>query len=173
MLLQTLIHNASRIEARARGLPVEAPFVVPPSIAQPLLDTVQYYAPPSTVEPTTYKSFDEFKPEQETEVVLYKGPVGILRASHRAIDEERSMHPHWPYHPHEVEEKIEPGKVVRLDIGIWATGIEFEQGEGIRIVISGRSFAVSNFGVDRTLNKGRHFVHLGTEYASHVVLPFV
>ncbi|KAL2273997.1 hypothetical protein FJTKL_03714 [Diaporthe vaccinii] len=104
------------------------------------------------------KSFDEFKPEQETEVVLYKGPVGILRASHRAIDEEKSMHPHWPYHPHEVEEKVEPGKVVRLDIGIWATGIEFEQGEGVKIVISGQNFGVSNFGVDRTLNKGRHYV---------------
>lgn len=119
------------------------------------------------------KSFDEFKPEQETEVVLYKGPVGILRASHRAIDEEKSMHPHWPYHPHEMEEKIEPGKVVRLDIGIWATGIEFEQGEAVRIVISGRSFAVNNFGVDRTLNKGRHHVHLGAELGSYVVLPFV
>lgn len=119
------------------------------------------------------KSFDEFKSEQETEVVLYKGPVGILRASHRAIDETKSLHPHWPYHPHEVEEKVEPGKVVRLDIGIWATGIEFEQGEGVKIVISGRNLGVSNFGVDRTLNKGRHYVHFGAEFGSFVVLPFV
>ncbi|GKT86480.1 X-Pro dipeptidyl-peptidase C-terminal non-catalytic domain-containing protein [Colletotrichum tofieldiae] len=80
------------------------------------------------------KSFEEFNPEQETEVVLYKGPVGILRASHRAIDEARSMHPHWPFHPHEKEEKITPGEVVRLDIGIWALGIEFEAGESVRVV---------------------------------------
>ncbi|KZL78150.1 X-Pro dipeptidyl-peptidase C-terminal non-catalytic domain-containing protein [Colletotrichum tofieldiae] len=87
------------------------------------------------------KSFEEFNPEQETEVVLYKGPVGILRASHRAIDEARSMHPHWPFHPHEKEEKITPGEVVRLDIGIWALGIEFEAGESVRVVVSGETFA--------------------------------
>uniref|UniRef100_L2FYX2 X-pro dipeptidyl-peptidase c-terminal non-catalytic domain-containing protein n=1 Tax=Colletotrichum fructicola (strain Nara gc5) TaxID=1213859 RepID=L2FYX2_COLFN len=119
------------------------------------------------------KSFEEFKPEEETEVVLYKGPVGILRASHRAIDESKSMHPHWPYHPHEKEEKITPGEVVRLDIGIWALGVEFEAGEGVRVVVSGKSFAVNNFGLDHTLNRGRHVVHLGGEYASRVVLPFV
>ncbi|KAJ0107766.1 X-Pro dipeptidyl-peptidase C-terminal non-catalytic domain-containing protein [Diaporthe amygdali] len=118
-------------------------------------------------------SFDEFSPEQETEVVLYKGPVGILRASHRAIDESKSMHPHWPYHPHDREEKITPGQVVRLDIGIWATGIEFEAGESVRVVVSGRSFAVNNFGLDHGLNRGRHVLHSGGEYASHVILPFV
>ncbi|KAH9240217.1 hypothetical protein K456DRAFT_1824253 [Colletotrichum gloeosporioides 23] len=119
------------------------------------------------------KSFQEFKPEEETEVVLYKGPVGILRASHRAIDESKSMHPHWPYHPREKEEKITPGEVVRVDIGIWALGVEFEAGEGVRVVVSGKSFAVNNFGLDHTLNRGRHVVHLGGEYASRVVLPFV
>ncbi|KAK6216365.1 hypothetical protein LQW54_003568 [Pestalotiopsis sp. IQ-011] len=120
------------------------------------------------------KSFEEFSPEQKTEVVTYKGPVGVLRASHRAIDESKSIHPNWPYHPHEKEEKIEPGTVVRLDIGIWGTGIQFEAGEGLRVSISGRSHAVSNFGTfDHVKNKGRHTVHLGGEYPSHVVLPFI
>lgn len=119
-------------------------------------------------------SFDEFKPEQETEVVLYKGPVGILRASHRAIDESKSMHPNWPFHPHEKEEKIPPGTKVRLDIGIWAMGIEYEAGESLRVHVSGRSFAVSNFGtLDHVKNRGRHNVHLGGRYPSHLVLPFV
>ncbi|KAF7554896.1 hypothetical protein G7Z17_g2577 [Cylindrodendrum hubeiense] len=85
-------------------------------------------------------SFDEMKPEEKTEVVMYRGPVGILRASHRKIDEARSMHPHWPFHPHEIEEKIAPGDVVRLDIGIWAMGIEYEAGESLRVVVSGRNF---------------------------------
>ncbi|KAK3202603.1 hypothetical protein GRF29_154g122401 [Pseudopithomyces chartarum] len=76
--------------------------------------------------------FSAMTPEQSTEVVLYKGPLGILRASHREIDEARSMHPHWPFHPHEKEEKIEPGTVVRLDVGIWAMGIEYEAGESLR-----------------------------------------
>ncbi|KAI0153592.1 Alpha/Beta hydrolase protein [Pestalotiopsis sp. NC0098] len=120
------------------------------------------------------KSFEEFSPEQKTEVVTYKGPLGVLRASHRAIDESKSIHPNWPYHAHEKEEKIDPGTVVRLDIGIWATGIQFEAGEGLRVSISGRSHAVSNFGTfDHVKNKGRHTIHLGGEYPSHVILPFI
>ncbi|KAF2009456.1 alpha/beta-hydrolase [Aaosphaeria arxii CBS 175.79] len=119
-------------------------------------------------------SFDDMKPEEKTEVVLYKGPLGILRASHRAIDESRSMHPHWPFHPHEKEEKVSPGTVVRLDIGIWAMGIEYEAGESLRLTVSGRNFGVSNFGSDEhSLNKGRHMVHFGGENPSHLVLPFV
>ncbi|KAH6687382.1 X-Pro dipeptidyl-peptidase C-terminal non-catalytic domain-containing protein [Plectosphaerella plurivora] len=119
-------------------------------------------------------SIDEMTPEQKTEVVTYKGPMGVLRASHRAIDEAKSMHPHWPFHPHDREDKIAPGTVVRLDVGIWAMGIEYEAGEQIRIVVSGRSRQVSNFGSDRhSLNRGKHLLHLGGEYASHVVLPFV
>ncbi|KAK8109727.1 hypothetical protein PG999_007864 [Apiospora kogelbergensis] len=121
------------------------------------------------------KSFDEFTREQSTEVVLYKGPCGILRASHRAVDWDRSMHPNWPLHPHNVEEKIQPpGTVVKLDIGIWAMGIEYEAGESLRVVVSGRNKAVNNFGTsDWVNNKGTHKLHFGGEYASHVILPFV
>ncbi|CAI4219842.1 unnamed protein product [Parascedosporium putredinis] len=120
------------------------------------------------------QSFDDFTPEQSTEVVLYKGPVGILRASHREIDPARSMHTNWPFHPHEKEEKLTPGTVVRLDIGIWAMGIEYEAGESLRVHVSGRSFAVANFGTLEHLdNKGTHKVHIGGEYPSHLILPFV
>jgi len=119
-------------------------------------------------------SFDEMTREQSTEVVLYKGPLGILRASHRAIDESRSMHPHWPFHPHEKEEKVTPGTVVRLDIGIWAMGIEYEAQESLRLSVSGRNFGVSNFGsTAHSLNRGKHRLHFGGEYQSHIVLPFV
>jgi len=119
-------------------------------------------------------SFEEFQKGQETEVVVYKGPMGVLRGSHRAIDPERSMHPHWPFHPHEREDKVPLGKVVRLDIGIWGMGIEYEAGEGIRIVVSGQSRSVSNFGSNRHLdNHGRHRLHTGATYDSHVVLPFI
>lgn len=119
-------------------------------------------------------SFNGLTPQQATEVVLYKGPLGILRASHRAIDEDRSMHPHWPFHPHEKEEKIPPGTVVCLDIGIWALGIAYQAGESLRVSISGRNQGVSNFGsTAHSLNKGSHRVHFGAEHPSHIILPFV
>ncbi|OAL55717.1 alpha/beta-hydrolase [Pyrenochaeta sp. DS3sAY3a] len=120
------------------------------------------------------KAFKDFKAEQATEVVQYRGPSGILRASLRSIDESQSMHPHWPFHPHDKEEKIPAGTIVRLDVGIWAFGNEYEAGEGIRVHISGRSRAIDNFGtLDHLNNKGTHRLHIGGETPSHVVLPFV
>ncbi|KAM0368770.1 hypothetical protein ACHAPK_006429 [Fusarium culmorum] len=120
------------------------------------------------------QSFEEMDDKEKIEVVIYRGPMGVLRASHREIDESKSMHPHWPFHPHEKEEKITPGDVVRLDIGIWAMGIEYEAGESIRAIVCGRNLGVSNFGsLEHNDNKGTHNVHLGGENASHVILPFV
>ncbi|KAJ4011032.1 hypothetical protein NW752_007430 [Fusarium irregulare] len=120
------------------------------------------------------QSFEEMDAKEKIEVVVYRGPMGVLRASHREIDESKSMHPHWPFHPHEIEEKINPGDVVRLDIGIWAMGIEYEAGESIRAVVCGRNLGVSNFGsLEHNDNKGTHNVFCGGENASHVILPFV
>ncbi|KAH7173251.1 Alpha/Beta hydrolase protein [Fusarium flagelliforme] len=120
------------------------------------------------------KSFEEMDAKEKIEVVIYRGPMGVLRASHREIDESKSMHPHWPFHPHEIEEKINPGDVVRLDIGIWAMGIEYEAGESIRAVVCGRNLGVSNFGsLEHNDNKGTHNIFCGGENASHVILPFV
>ncbi|KAK3070158.1 hypothetical protein LTR53_010943 [Teratosphaeriaceae sp. CCFEE 6253] len=113
------------------------------------------------------------QPMTNLNILQYKGPLGILRASYRAIDETKSMHPHWPFHPHEVEEKIPPGTVVRLDIGIWAMGIEYEAGESLRVRVQGRTPAIDNFGtLEYLINKGKHEVHVGGEHASHVILPF-
>lgn len=120
------------------------------------------------------QSFDEMKPQEMTEVVIYKGPMGVLRASLRSIDESKSMHPHWPFHPHDREDKVTPGTIARLDIGIWAFGVKYDAGESIRVVISGKNRTVSNFGSDEHVrNKGSHNVHVGGEHASHVILPFV
>lgn len=49
--------------------------------------------------------------------------LGILRASHRAIDREESTHEQFPYHPHDTAELVKPGKIVELEIGIWNLGV--------------------------------------------------
>lgn len=120
------------------------------------------------------KSFEQLRPHERTEVITYKGPSGILRASHRAVDASRSILPNWPFHPHDREEKIAPGTVVKLEIGIWAAGIQYEAGEGLRLVISGKNRGVSNFGTsDHSINQGRHNVLLGKDHPSQVVLPLL
>ncbi|KAK4569464.1 hypothetical protein LTR86_003227 [Recurvomyces mirabilis] len=117
--------------------------------------------------------FDQIPREDATEVILYAGPTGILRASLRAIDWDKTMHENWPFYPQDKEEKIEPGKVVRLEIGIWATGIEFEAGESIRFQVAGTPQGLLNFPMtDHVKNKGVHKIHVGGQYDSHVVLPF-
>ncbi|KAE8308938.1 Alpha/Beta hydrolase protein [Aspergillus transmontanensis] len=119
------------------------------------------------------KSFHEIPEKLRTEVILYKGPTGIIRASQRAIDHDKSMHPNWPFHPHDREERVPPGQIIKLEIGIWATGIEFQAGESIQFEIAGHFRGVSNFGrPEHVKNKGRHIVHIGGGHDSHVLLPF-
>jgi predicted acyl esterase len=106
----------------------------------------------------------------------YIGPSGILRASHRKIDAGISKH-NFPHHEHVSEEKIQPGQVVRLGIGIWAAGIQFEAGEKLVLRVSGHDMRLPEFeslrGKFNTGNKGRHVVHMGGEYDSHIVLPLL
>lgn len=120
------------------------------------------------------KKIEEIPEKLRTEVILYMGPTGIQRASLRAIDQSKSMHENWPYYPMDKEEKVTPGKVVRLEIGIWAMGIEYEKGESIRLQVCGREQSINNFGsTEHIRNKGKHVVHFGGQYDSHIVLPFV
>lgn len=119
------------------------------------------------------KTIAEIPADKRTEVGLYAGPLGILRASHREIDPSKSMHENWPFHPHEREQKVPKGEIVRLEIGIWAMGIEYEAEESIRVQISGVNQGMHFATEDFTNNKGTHVVHFGGEYDSHVILPFV
>ena len=68
-----------------------------------------------------------------SDLLLYQGPTGMLRASHREIDPKKSIHPNYPFHPHTSEEKIEPGTVVKLEIGMWPMGIDYEAGQGLQV----------------------------------------
>jgi predicted acyl esterase len=118
------------------------------------------------------KSIAEIPADKRTEVILYTGAIGVLRASHRAIDSSKSMHENWPYHPHETEEKIKPGEIVRLEIGVWATGIAFEAGEILELRVGGVYPGIANFGTnEHSLNAGEHKVHFGGAYDSYLSLP--
>jgi predicted acyl esterase len=109
---------------------------------------------------------------------IYLGPNGILRASRRAIDQKRSKS-HWAVHSHtqETEQKVKPGEVVRMEIGLWPTGIVFEAGEKLVLKVAGHPLILAEFeplrGAFVAENQGRHTVHFGGEHDSHVVIPLV
>ena len=108
----------------------------------------------------------------------YLGPSGILRASHRDINVKLSK-THWPVHSHrlEAERKVPAGEVIRLEIGLWPTGMVFEEGEALVLKIAGHPLVLAEFeplrGKFVAENKGRHQVHFGGEFDSHVSIPFV
>ena len=110
--------------------------------------------------------------EDEVELInplVCLGPTGILRASHRAMDPKLSK-PHWPAHDHTRQEKIPPGEVVRLEIGMWPSAIQFEPGEKLVLKVSGHNMTLAEFpplrGQFLTGNVGRHILHFGGQYDS-------
>jgi hypothetical protein len=118
------------------------------------------------------KSISEISSDKRTEIILYTGAVGMLRASHRQIDSSKLMHQNWPYHPYEQEDKVKPGEIVTLEIGIWATGMVFEAGETLELRISGFYPGIANFGTNEySLNVGQHTVHFGGNLQRHSSRP--
>ncbi|MGH3992711.1 MAG: CocE/NonD family hydrolase C-terminal non-catalytic domain-containing protein, partial [Pseudonocardiaceae bacterium] len=105
------------------------------------------------------------------------GPValGWLRASHGELDPERST-PEQPWHPHTSEQPLEPGRPVALEIELWPSSTIFQAGERLRLVVQGCDIYAgpeSEFGHDVTRNAGRHTIHTGGEYDSHLLAPVI
>jgi hypothetical protein len=121
---------------------------------------------------------DEMPKRNVNNLMFHVGSLGILRASRRAIDAKKSIHENYPFHPHDKDEFLEPGEIVKLEVGIWAMDVEYEVGESIRVEVQWNSpllrgeFEPDNQFLGLTL-KGTHRVHIGGEYPSHVVLPFI
>jgi predicted acyl esterase len=108
------------------------------------------------------------------------GPValGWLRASHRALDEERST-PWQPVHSHREEALLEPGVPVPVDIEIWPSSTLFRAGETLRVVVKGMDIyrdALPNLPFARhedLRNAGTHIIHAGGRYDSHLLAPVI
>ncbi|MBR0185849.1 MAG: CocE/NonD family hydrolase [Synergistaceae bacterium] len=61
--------------------------------------------------------------------------TGLLRVSHRALDEKLST----PFDPHlcsDKEELLHPGQIVPVDIAIWPMGMIYHKGEALKLTIS-------------------------------------
>lgn len=108
--------------------------------------------------------------------VVYLGPHGQVRASHRKIDEKLST-AHWIRHEHLEEEKIKPGEVVRIETSIWPGGMIFEPSESLVLKIAGHPMFLAEFptlrGKFKARNVGKHEVHIGGTHPSCIVVPLV
>ena len=104
---------------------------------------------------------------------------GWLRVSHRELDLGRSL-PHQPYHPHQREEMLKPGEIVPVEIEIWPSSTLFRAGETMRVIVMGKDpFPASDApGAGITVhpvtrNAGKHIIHTGGQYDSHILLPVI
>lgn len=103
----------------------------------------------------------------------HPGALGILRASHRELDESRST-PSEPVHTHQREQLLTEGEVVPVEIGIWPSSRTWRAGERLRVIVSGHReprwalpFAWE------TRNNGEHVIHAGGRYDSHLLVPVI
>lgn len=110
-----------------------------------------------------------------------RGPVvkGWLRASHRALDEERSS-PYRPVHRHTTKEALVPGEPVLLSVELLPTSLVFGPGHRLGIVLQAqdrsdptRFLHTAVTDRDPAVFRGTHTVHTGARYGSTLVLPVI
>ncbi|KAF5701099.1 peptidase S15, partial [Fusarium mundagurra] len=103
------------------------------------------FASSTTIDMDLFLTLRAFSPEGRE--VVFQGTVdprtplaqGWLRASHRALDAERSL-PYRPYQSHKQIQPLQPGVIYELDIEIWPTSIILPAGFCISLEIGGRDF---------------------------------
>jgi predicted acyl esterase len=108
------------------------------------------------------------------------GVRGILRVSHRELDETRST-PSEPYHLHRREQLLKPNEIVPVEIGIWPIGMIWHAGQQLSLVVQGyaswwmedKLFPDGPIFRYDARNKGDHIIHTGGKYDSHLLVPII
>lgn len=125
-----------------------------------------------------YRSLDGVEEGYDQNVNIFKflGSTGMLRASSRVTYNKAKSTINQPFYDFDRFEKVSPGTVVPLLIGIWPTGVVYEKGETLVLRVAGHSLVLPEFKImtpDRPidLNTGRHSIHTGGQYDSHIILP--
>jgi predicted acyl esterase len=103
--------------------------------------------------------------------------LGWLRVSRRELDEQAST-PYQPVYRQQQDKLLAPGEMVPVEVEIWPSGTLFRAGETLRLVIQGHDLHTypENAFAQRhawTANAGRHVLHSGGRYDSHLLIPVI
>ena len=104
-----------------------------------------------------------------------KTPValGWLRVSQRELDLDRST-PLQPFLKHERSLKLSRGEVVPIEVEILPSSTLFRAGETLEVAIQGHDhFKHHALAHEKIVNQGRHVIHFGGEYDSHLLVPII
>jgi len=100
--------------------------------------------------------------------------TGWLRVSHRELDEEKST-PYQPWLKHERLLKLKDKEIVPVEIEIRPSGTLFRAGESLKLLIQGSEIITTGYRYQHkeTVNKGKHIIHSGAKYDSHLLVPVI
>ena len=105
-------------------------------------------------------------------------PCPVLRASHRISKVEALSTDQEIFYRHDRAEKILPGTIILLGITLWPIGMVFAPGEGIVLRVAGHDMCYPETDIIPPAsawneNVGKHILHSGGRYDSHLILPFI
>jgi uncharacterized protein len=104
--------------------------------------------------------------------------TGWLRASHRALDAERSQ-PWAPVHTHLDRRPLAPGEVVDADVALRPSATRFRAGDELRLVVRGRWLSSRNplWGqlpaAYEAAGAGTAVLHCGGRTGAHLLVPAI
>jgi hypothetical protein len=100
---------------------------------------------------------------------------GWLRASHRKLDNKRSL-PYRPYHAHDERRWLTPEDIVECQVEIWPTSMVFRKGHKLRLDITPRDGVgaghFTHYNADYNAAAINN-IHSGGEKLSYLLLPFI
>jgi putative CocE/NonD family hydrolase len=99
---------------------------------------------------------------------------GWLKASHRALDENKSE-PWQPYHPYTRPEPVTPGQICEYAIDIIPTSNVFKAGHRLKLEITSSDFTRENarFHHLPSSQVTLHKIYHDKEHPSHLLLPVI
>jgi predicted acyl esterase len=140
----SLESGSAQFDALGEGLTfTTAPFAADTEITGPA--AARLFVASSTADADLFLPLRVLDPKgADVDFVAALDPAGVigtgwLRASHRALDPDRSL-PYRPYHPHESAQPLTPGEVVPLDVEIWPTSVVVPVGYRLALTVQGRDF---------------------------------
>ena len=99
---------------------------------------------------------------------------GWLKASHACTKDEAKSLPYRPYYRHDEPKPIEPGKIYKFEIEVWATSCCFLKGHRLRVDLACYDSNAFDFGGHYYgLKVGSDTVYHDKDHPSHIVLPVI
>gem|GEM_PF-880456 len=121
--------------------------------------------------------WDQFPDEMQMPGMPPAGRIltrGWLKASHAATKSEELSKPFRPYYMHDAPQPIEPGKMYKFEIEIWATSNCFLKGHRLRLdLANGDSNALDFGGHYYGLKVGKDTIYFDKDHPSHLILPVI